>query len=114
MSAPPSTDRLRLVRERTDQSCPFLFTLLGLVAVAEEVLGAVGASDGRKDGEPGTNDAHAEDGLMVALGAVALAQRLIGSCAAAVRPDDAADAAAMESRGTALAESEDPWCQALI
>jgi hypothetical protein len=114
MSAFPSTDRLRQVRERTDESCPFLFTLLGLVAVAEGVLGAAGTSDGRQNAEPCVDDANVEDGLMVALGAVALAQQLIGSCTAVVRRDGAAGTTAAEGSRSALAESEDPWCGALI
>lgn len=111
MSAFPSTDRLREIRDRTDESCPFLFTLLGLVAVAEGVLRAADAREDREAGERGGGDPDGDDGLLVALGAVALAQRLSASCATSARSEPFAAVAPAVST---VAESEDVWCETLI
>jgi hypothetical protein len=112
MSPCPSTDRLREIRDRTDESCPFLFTLLGMVAVAEGVLRAADGSQSEVDREEGNESSHT-DGTLVALGAVALAQRLVASCLASARSERFTDMAAPDASSPAV-RPEDVWYEALI
>ena len=112
MSPLPSTARLREIRDRTDENCPFLFTLLGLVAVAEGVLRAADAREGGEADQRAGQDSNGDDGLLVALGAVALAQRLVAACESSAR-SELAGAAAVPDASNAAAESEEVWCETL-
>jgi hypothetical protein len=118
-SVPATTNLLLEIRDRTDESCPYLGTLLGLLALAEGVLriaasGDNGATFDAFEMRDEQAAAAAEDGgLTIALGAIALSQQLVGSCAAASRPKKASEPAAPEASSFTSAE-DDPWCDALV
>jgi hypothetical protein len=126
-SVPATTDLLLEIRDRTDESCPYLGTLLGLVALAEGVLRIAAPKDGAACGaeEEATLDAvetsedrraqvAADAGLTIALGAVALSQHLVASCAAASRLEIAGEPATSEAVSAAGVMDDPWWCDALV